>query len=256
MNVTEATRAWLPLRGGAELTGLPLFCLPHAGGAASAFRTWIGTLPGVDVLPVQPPGREGRMRESPYTTFDPLVDQIVALIEQVAGERDYALYGHSLGSLVAFETVRELRRCGLRLPVRLIVSGAPAPQKSHNRGKQVSTMATPELVAMLRELGGTPEWVLADPELVEMVLPVIRADFALRESYRYEREPQLDLPISVIASDHDSRAPRRQQVKWKDQSTQPAHLAMLTGGHFAIFERTEEMREHLMTALSSWCLGS
>ena len=249
MTATDAARVWLPLGVRPDSSDVRLFCLPHAGGAASAFRAWLDALPGIEVLPVQPPGREGRMREQPYERIEDLVDQLAALIEQVAQEQEFALYGHSLGALVAFETARELRRSGARAPTNLIVSGAPPPQKSNDRGKRVSTMPTDELVEMMRRLGGTPEWILSNPELLDMVLPAIRGDFAMRESYRYRREAGLEVPITVIASDSDPRAPRRQQARWKEQTTAAFEMHTLRGGHFAVFEEPESMQRCLAGAM-------
>ncbi|WP_340539832.1 thioesterase II family protein [Nocardioides sp. GXZ039] len=246
----DRVRAWLPMRS-QDVAGdaVLLFCLPHAGGGASAFRGWVGTHREVDVVPVQPPGREARMREPAFERMDPLVDELVSVIERSAAGQPFALYGHSLGALVAYETAVEMRRRRMPAPVHLIVSGAPAAHRAKEGGRAVSTMATPRLVSMLRKLGGTPEWVLQDPEMLAMVLPVIRADFALRESYRYRREPPLEVPVTVIATHDDARASFSQQARWTDRSTRPGQVHTLTGGHFAIFEETERVTRLVRDAL-------
>jgi medium-chain acyl-[acyl-carrier-protein] hydrolase len=251
MTGIDTSRTWLPLRATNDNDLTPLFCLPHAGGAASAFRTWLGAVPGARVLPVQLPGREGRMREEPYQRTEPLVEDVAALIIEIAGDRPYAVYGHSLGALTAFETVRELRRRGAPQPTHLIVSGSPAPQKCHEHGRKVSTMPTPKLVRMLRKLGGTPDWLLDDPELLQMILPAVRSDFAMREAYRYRPEPPLDVPITVLASDADPRAPHRSQTKWSAQTSAAFALHTLPGGHFAIFEQADLTRGYLTGAVTS-----
>lgn len=251
MTGIDTSRTWLPLRGRPDYDATPLFCLPHAGGGASAFRTWLNSIPGADVLPVQPPGREGRLRETPHTDMKPLVEQVATVITEAAAGRAYAVYGHSLGSLIAFETVRELRRRGVQQPVHLIVSGAHAPQKSHDHGRKVSTMSTPKLVDMLGSLGGTPAWMLADPELQQMILPAVRADFAMREKYRYRAEPPLSMPITLIASDHDPRAPLRPQLKWGAQTTADFTSVTLQGGHFAVFEQQELTHRHISEVLGN-----
>lgn len=237
MTGIDTSRTWLPLRARADYDAVPLFCLPHAGGAASAFRTWLGKVPGADVLPVQLPGREGRMREDPYAEMSVLAQDVATVITEAAAGRAFALYGHSLGALTAFETARELRRRGVQQPVHLIVSGSAAPQKSSSLGRKISTMSTPKLVDALRKMGGTPEWLLADPELQKMILPAVRADFALRERYRYRAEAALELPVTVIASDDDARASHRLQAKWCDQTSAAFALQTLRGGHFAVFEQ-------------------
>jgi surfactin synthase thioesterase subunit len=251
MTGMDLTRLWLPMRDLGEPYGLPLFCLPHAGGGASAFRTWLGKIPGVEVLPVQPPGRETRLREKPYEDMDSLIDDVAAMIVEVTAGRPYAVYGHSLGALTAFETVRKLREWAAPAPVHLVVSGSPAPQKSKDNGPQVSRMTQPQLVEMLRRLGGTPEALLADPELLQMILPAVRADFAVREAYRYRAEPPLHVPITVVASSHDPQAAHRVQTKWDKQTTAGFELHTLHGGHFAVFEQPELTHRHLKDALGS-----
>lgn len=249
MTGVDTSRTWLPLRAKADYDAVPLFCLPHAGGAASAFRTWLGRIPGADVLPVQLPGREGRMREAAYEDMSVLAGDIASVITEAAAGRAFALYGHSLGSLTAFETIRELRRRGVQQPVHLIVSGSCAPQKSSSLGRKISTMSTPKLVDALRAMGGTPEWLLSDPELQAMILPAVRGDFGLRERYRYVDEPPLDLPITVIASDDDPRASRRLQAKWDAQTSRQFVLHTLLGAHFAVYEQADLTFAHLADAL-------
>ncbi|MGD0607253.1 MAG: thioesterase domain-containing protein [Streptosporangiaceae bacterium] len=155
MSVAEATSRWVPLLGRTQPDTLPLFCLPHAGAGASAFRTWPDCLPGVLVLPVQPPGRESRFREAPYERMGPLVAELAAIMLGVAGSRPYAVYGHSLGALVAFETLREIRRRGGTEPVHLFVSGCVALMNRPSRDVLAEVFPG---VPLTREIGefGTP----------------------------------------------------------------------------------------------------
>ena len=237
---------------GAGRGGLPLFCFPHAGAGASAFRGWLGRLPGVEVLAVQPPGREARLREAPFEQMAPLVQELAAVILATAGSRPYALYGHSLGALVAFETLREIRRRGDTEPVQLIVSGCVAPHLSFDDGPPVTGMSQQRLTEMLRELGGTPAMLLADPELLQMVLPAIRADFSVKETYQYVSEAPLSVPVTVLSSSDDPRAPHETQQQWRDQTLAGFSLHSLAGGHFAVFEQQELTLSRLVGALAGW----
>lgn len=244
---------WLPMSPGALAgDGLPMFCLPHAGAGASAFRGWLTMLPGVKVLPVQPPGREARMRETPFEQMAPLVEELAEVIDVVAGSRPYALYGHSLGALVAFETLREIRRRGNSQPVRLILSGCAAPHLAYDDGPRVTGMSQQRLAEMLRQLGGTPAAFLADPELLAMVLPAIRADFCLKESYQYVAEAPLSVPITVLSSTEDLRAPHETQQQWREETLGGFSLRTLPGAHFAVFEQPQLTRAELLGALSGW----
>jgi medium-chain acyl-[acyl-carrier-protein] hydrolase len=160
------------------------------------------------------------------------------------------LYGHSLGALVAFETLREIRRRGDTEPVRLIVSGCVAPHLRYDDGPPVTGMSQQRLVEMLAELGGTPAMLLADPELLQLVLPAIRADFSVKESYQYRSEAPLTVPITVLASTDDPRAPGPAQQAWREQTLAGCAVHTLAGGHFAVFERSELTLREFAVALS------
>ena len=257
MTVTlEQTSRWLPIRALTDRGGLPLFCLPHAGGGASAYRAWLGKVPGVDVLPVQPPGREGRLRDTPHERMTSLVGELASVITEVAGARPYAVYGHSLGALVAFETLREIRRRSGEQPVRLFVSGCVAPHCTYDDGPPVVGMSQPELVQMLRQLGGTPDWLLADPEVLQMILPAVRADFSVKETYSYVTAAPLDVPVTVLASTADARAPFEYQQKWRELTSADFETHTLTGGHFAVFERADLTLGYVAAALRRWLPGA
>jgi surfactin synthase thioesterase subunit len=244
------TDRWLPMRGRTDPVDFPLLCLPHAGGAASAYGSWLGRIPGVAVLPLQPPGRESRFREPAYERMAPLVEDLGTLVLSEYGDgRPYAVYGHSHGALIAFELTREIRRRGGQLPVRLFVSGSAAPQCEQEEGPPVTGMSRPELVAWLRRLGGTPEWLLADPGALDMVLPAILADFTVREHYAYTQEPPLEVPVTVLASTGDSRASYARQSRWREQTSISSDLCLLDGGHFAVFEQPKVTHRCILDAL-------
>jgi surfactin synthase thioesterase subunit len=246
----NAASRWIPARPSLLPDVTALFCLPHAGAGASVFRGWRDQLPGVAVLPVQPPGRETRLRDAPHHRMEPLAAELAAVIMSVAEDRRYAVYGHSLGALVAFETLREIRRLGGPEPAHLVVSGCVAPQCSHDDGESVAQAPLHELVEKLRQLGGTPEWLLADPSVLDMIVPPIRADFTVKESYEYRHEPPLDVPLTVLASTDDPRAPHDLQDRWRDQTTAAFRLHTLLGGHFAVFERAPTTHRYLAAALT------
>lgn len=254
---------WLPFRAMAGPGAFPLFCLPHAGGGASAYRSWLGKLPGVAVLPVQPPGREGRFREPPYKRMGSLVNDLANVVTSSlagtsarsagsAGGGPYAVYGHSLGALVAFELLRELRRRGDPEPVHLFVSGCVAPHCPFDDGPPIRNMELPELVATLRKLGGTPEWLLSDPSVLEMIVPAIRADFSVKETNVYRPEPPLDVPITALPATDDPRASEELVGRWCEQTTGEFEQHTLMGGHFAVFEQASLTHKYISEALRRW----
>jgi medium-chain acyl-[acyl-carrier-protein] hydrolase len=250
MTIMDTGRRWMPLRTPADSDGLLLFCFPHAGAGASTYRSWLNTVPGVALVPLQPPGREARLREAPHQRMEPLVAELAEVVSGAAGDRPYAFWGHSLGALVAFETQRELRRRGDPEPARLVVSGCAAPHSQFDDGPRVTGMTPGQLVEMLRRLGGTPDWLLADPELLEMIMPAIRADFEVKETYRYVAEPALTVPLTVLSSMGDPRASDVAQARWQDLTTGPFSKRTVLGGHFALFEQPERTAQHLLEALA------
>ncbi|RCG26590.1 thioesterase [Sphaerisporangium album] len=228
---------------------LRLYCLPHAGGAASTYRSWVDRLPGVAVCPVQPAGREGRLREVPHRR---MAESAAELAEMILATADgpYAVYGHSLGALVGFEALREIRRLGGPAATHLVVSGCAAPQVPFDDGPRVGGATDAQIVGMLRRLGGTPEWLLADPDMLAMILPPFRADFEIKESYRYTELPPLDVPITAVCATADPRADGASMRGWRAQTNGPFTAHTLPGGHFAVLEQWERTRQILCEALS------
>src|SRR5689334_12264620 len=162
--------AWIPF--GATTTGqMRLLCLPHAGAGALAYRTWgAGLAPHVDVWPVQPPGREHRVRQTPYDRLEPLVTDLARDLIAVL-EPPYAVFGHSVGALVAFELVRQLQRLGGPPPVHLFVAGRHAPQQPYHL-KEMHEAPLDELAREIAGLGGTPATFLNDPDFLADMAPL------------------------------------------------------------------------------------
>jgi medium-chain acyl-[acyl-carrier-protein] hydrolase len=213
-----------------------LFCFPYAGGSEIAFRTWQQNLPeAIEVLPIQLPGRGARIKEPPLTRLVPLAQ---ALTQSLRPEMDlpFVLFGHSLGGLIAFELARQLRREGGPLPVHLFISAKCCP-------KDVDDLwagETPdnELIQILRRYEGTPSEVLENAELMQFLLPVIRADMELSNTYVCDSEPPLPCPITVFGGLEDQRSGRKCLEGWQDYTAGRFTLRMFPAGHF--FLRTWE----------------
>lgn len=241
--------SWLPYRPASA--GLRLYCLPHAGGSASIYRSWAGRLPGVAVCPVQPPGRETRRLDTPLTSMDEMAGTLAGVLLADAGDAPYAIYGHSLGGLVGFEVIKEIRRRDGRDPVHLLVSGCAAPQLAADDDPDVrgGGMTDAQILRLLRSLGGTPEEYLSDPRVLRIIMPSLRADLAVKTSYRYRPEPPLDVPITVIAGTHDARASVQSMLGWREQTVRRFRARTLAGGHFAVLEQQEETLGYIGRAL-------
>jgi len=228
---------------------LRLFCFPYGGAGASGYRAWARSLPqDVEVVPVNFPGRESRFREALHTRMEPLLAELVATLDFTSAP--FAFFGHSLGALVAFALARELRRLGKRAPSLLVVSGYPAPQLHRDR-PHVAHLPHGEFVATLRQHFDVTEELLDNPVLAEMALPVLRADLAIVETYVYNDEPPLDLPLAAFGGIGDPEASEEQIRGWQAQSTRPAHVRMFPGGHFFVNSEKEAVVGELAVVLRS-----
>jgi medium-chain acyl-[acyl-carrier-protein] hydrolase len=231
--VTAATAfaPWIAFRTPNPKARLRLFCFPYAGTGAAIFRTWSNGLPeDVEVCPVQYPGRGTRPMATPFTEISPLVRALADGLGPLL-DRPFAFFGHSLGALVAFELARQLRRQSGPQPVRLFVSGARAPQ-SPVRDRPIHALPEPEFLAELRRLNGTPGKVLEDAELMAIMLPVLRADFAVYESYVYVTEPPLGCAMTGFGGLQDRRLSSGDIEGWREQTSVSFALRMFPGDHF------------------------
>ncbi|MFF5204862.1 thioesterase II family protein [Streptosporangium sp. NPDC000396] len=239
--MTTLTARWFRCPRPLPHAELRLFCLPYAGAGAGVFHPWPAALaPDVEVLGVQLPGRENRIVEP--AEID-LVELAAAIADAaVADGRPYALYGHSLGARLAFEAVRQLRRTGAPLPARLYVGAARAPHL-HGSGAfdGLSRVSDDELVARVVAGGGVPEAVADEPELLELLIPTLRADFTWLDDYVHQPEPPLPVPIVAFAGSLDHAVPVEQVADWERHTTAGFVLHRLDGGHFFLQDRLADL---------------
>jgi medium-chain acyl-[acyl-carrier-protein] hydrolase len=210
---------------------LRLFCFPYAGGGASIYQTWAEQLPDtVEVCPVQLPARGARTRERPFTDVTLLIEALAAALLPLL-DKPYAFFGHSMGGLISFELARYLRRRQSPLPIHLFISGRGAPQLAGPETAK-SDLPEEEFIEELIRLNGTPREVLDNQELMLIMIPLLRADFLLCESYAYTGEPPLDCPISVFGGLQDHEIGVEKLEGWREQTTRGFVRRMLPGDHF------------------------
>jgi medium-chain acyl-[acyl-carrier-protein] hydrolase len=215
-------------RNGAELR---LFCFPYAGGSAAIFREWSDSLSNsFDIWSVEYPGRGVRRDVPSFKRISLLVDALLPEL-RVALTNSYAFFGHSMGALVAFEILRRLKNERAPPAICFFASGCRAPSIGSRR-RRIFDLPEPEFIAELREIGGTPDAVLADDELMRLALPVLRADFEASENYSYEEGPKLDCPILVYSGLQDSSVLSEDLLEWKIESSDSTTIRMFPGAHF------------------------
>lgn len=228
--------AWFAARRPKPEARLRIFGFPYAGGAASVFREWHDLLPAtVELLPVELPGRGARWNEPPFTRLGQLVEALADAIVPYL-DRPFHFFGHSLGAFVSFELARQLRRGGQPQPARLCVSAARAPHIAVV-DRRLRDLPEPRLKRTLLELNGTPRAVLEHDELMRMVLPVLRADFAVYETYGYVSEPPFDFPIAVCGGMDDDQVSPNALAAWREHTRAAFSLRIVPGDHFFLHEQ-------------------
>lgn len=239
----------LPRKGspGAEIR---LFCFPFAGGGAYVFRPWIRPLRGLaEVCPIYLPGRETRMQEPPSRDLMALVADIASEIQEYL-DKPFAFFGHSMGALVGFELAQLLRERHGAEPVQLFVSGRRPPQLPP-RETPMYNLPERELLDELRQIGGTPEEVLNDPDLLRMILPVVRADLEMVDCYRYSPRTPLGCPVAAFGGLGDAQITRADLSGWRMHTTARFSLQMFPGNHFFLKSAESLLLEQLAVHLSA-----
>jgi len=240
---------WIACRKPNPKARLRLFCFPYAGSGAAIFRTWPDSFPAdVEICPVQFPGRGTRLADTPFTQLAPLVDALAQALLPLL-DKPFAFFGHSLGALVGFELARQLRRQSGVQPVRLFVSADRAPQISRP-DRSIHALPESDLLAELRCLNGIPAKVLDDAELMQIMLPILRADLSVYETYIYSPEPPLTCPIAAFGGLQDHRVSRGDLEAWREQTTVAFSLQMFPGDHFFWHTTQPRLLERLSRDLS------
>jgi medium-chain acyl-[acyl-carrier-protein] hydrolase len=228
-----------------------LFCFPYAGGNASIYRNWARAVPAeVEIVPVELPGRGNRITEPALRSLPSLISELAAAVSPHLG-REFAFFGHSMGAVIAFELARELRRREGAEPRCLFVSGRRAPQIPDTA--PTYALPDPEFKGELHRLNGTPKEVLENEELMTLVLPLLRADFELIQTYRYDSSsPPLNCAIAVYGGTLDHEVPPEMLWPWKELTTAGFSLHLLAGDHFFLRSHEAELlklvREELLRA--------
>lgn len=210
---------------------LRLFCLPYAGGGLGVFHAWPARLPPrVELRAAELPGRDARLGTPPYRELRQAVRDLAQAAIPLL-DRPFALFGHSMGALFAFELARLLRRGGVAPPCVLLLSGRPAPHLPE-RHAPLHALPDGQLLAALKRLNGRRLDALGSPELLRLCLPALRADFALCETYRHRPEAPLGCPTLVLGGLADPLVSLAELCAWKEQIDGPFALQLFPGDHF------------------------
>jgi medium-chain acyl-[acyl-carrier-protein] hydrolase len=226
-----------------------LFCFPYSGGGASIYRKWAGSLrDDLELCAMQLPGREDRLSEPSCARLSEMIPRV---IDQLASFTDlaFAFFGHSMGALIAFELTRTLRDAWVTQPAHLFVSGRSAPHLPLRRAP-LYDLPQAEFEAALARMQGTPREILENRELIDLMTPVLRADFALNDTYTCVRAPALDVPISVFGGSDDDEATRDELEAWRQHTRAFAGVRVFPGHHFYLHDHAAALAEAIQDAFT------
>jgi medium-chain acyl-[acyl-carrier-protein] hydrolase len=245
----DAARPWL--RAVRPEARARVICLSFAGGGTAPFRTWGPSFPGtVDICPVVLPGRETRLSEPTIDEMGALIDQLLPALLPVLRRAPYAIYGHSMGSWVGYELIRALRRLGGPQPVHLFAAARRAPHLPL-RGPVLSDIASDDafLDAIQDKYDAVPAAIRANPEIMALFLPTLRADFGLLDRYRYTDEEPLPVPITALRGQRDDVVRHADVKAWSEHTTGDFVLRTVPGGHFFLEESADLVAAMIAAAL-------
>jgi len=230
---------------------LRLFCLPFAGGNANAFREWANFLPDtVELNAVEIPGRGHRLAEPLVKQIEPLVEAIAQGIKPYL-DRPFTLFGHSMGALLGFELTHYLKQEFDLQPAHLFLSGRGAPDIV-DKEEPIHNLPENEFIERIKNYNGTPKEVLEHEELMQIMIPILRSDFEVCETYRYQEKPKLTLPLTVFGGLKDSSAPSADLEAWANYTEGPFALRMFSGDHFYLLQSKADLVHAILRDINKY----
>jgi surfactin synthase thioesterase subunit len=231
-----ATNLWFPKPVSRPHAKIRLFCFPYSGAGASVFYPWVKILPEeIEICPVQYPGRGNRFAEPLYDDLRPLVSALFNAIDPIL-DKPFAFFGHSLGALIAFELARMIQQVRDVRAVHYIFSSNAAPHLTDDLPR-IHHLPDDEFIRRIASLNGTDPEIFRNRELREMIIPVLKADFKICETYQYESLGNLESPITVMGGIQDNDVQREHLEGWRELTVCDFSLRLFPGGHFYINEQ-------------------
>ena len=227
-----------------------LFCLPYAGGSEVIYYKWKRDMDSlIKVEPIELKGRGKRFNEGFYETFEEAVNDIFERVKDKLADEDYAIYGHSMGSLLAYELYYKIYNNNLRLPKHIFFSGYKSPNIIREKNN-IHMLPDDEFIKEVIDLGGTPEELIESDELLQLFTPILRSDFKMLENYIYkDRKDKIQCNISVLNGKEDDIT-LEEILEWRNHGDKGFKAYNFEGNHFFINTNVENITDIINKTLS------
>lgn len=247
MTIKSAMNPWFPFMKPASNACLRLFCFSYAGGSAMIYRSWPDFLSQtIEVCALQIPGRGARLQEKPFTQMQPLVDEVAEELSRWM-DKPFVFFGHSMGATLGFEVARKLHADHGVGPEHLFVSGRRAPHRPSPPA--IYDLPEQQFIAKLRQLKGTPNAVLEHEEFLQLLIPMLRADFEVIETYQYAPLSLLRCPITAMGGLEDDEVGHDEIQAWREVTSGDFSMNMFPGDHFFLHSAQTQLLQTLSNKL-------
>lgn len=228
---------------------IKLYCLPCAGGTIGMYRGWKRNLnDNIDVCPIELAGRGNRFSEPLYNNFDEAIEDVCRMVS-IGQDTTYALFGHSMGSILSYELARRIKMQSLPSPKHIFFSSSYSPETRSKRF--YNEMSREQILDETFKMGGTAREVIENKELMDLFLPIIRSDFHVLKTYQRVQAygDLLDCPISIMYGEHDPDIDTDEIALWKNYTSNTCEFQVYNGGHFYINENKDKVLNYIESKL-------
>ncbi|PKM50192.1 MAG: thioesterase [Firmicutes bacterium HGW-Firmicutes-7] len=228
-----------------------LFCFPHAGASAAYYTRWSKYLdPNIEIIPVEMSGRGRRMNEVLFNSVEEAVEDVYAFLKSHDFNIPYMLFGHSMGTLIIYELMNKIITNGDKNPLHIFLSGRYPPHI--NKGKVIHTLSDEDFMQEIIKIGGTPKEICQNKELLELFIPILKADYKIVEQYKYRvLKNKWKIDITALTGNEDFEVSVNEILQWKEYAEEGFYYHVLSGGHFFIHDKEQEVVSIINNALSS-----
>lgn len=244
----NAASSWIQCAIPRSKAHIRLFCFPYAGGGSLAFYNWPNAFSAnIEICSILLPGRECRINEKPIKQIEQLIDHLITAIS-VRIDLPFAFFGHNLGALVSFELARRLQAMQAPMPNHLFVSACHAPHLPNSQ-PQIHGLPRNAFIEEVRKYNGTSEAVFENQELLELLIPILRADFAVFETYTHRPGEPLSCPITAFVGKADSKTSVNEIIKWQDMTKKLFRFKIFKGDHFFLHTNKDALTTKIAQSL-------